>query len=241
MRLSKTVWLILGIGIFAIAFATLYIFYSRQGNEQEQLDDNLMTTQFALSKVITQKENQESELTQWESQLTQLESELAQATSVLAESKRSFPESVESIEYDERLFKIADDWDLEITILTASEPGGKTVEVKVEDIKVEGITFSVTSFGVEVKGKAPKSPFETEKEFKNYIDETVDDILDFINTITTDEYFTTATKELVNMDIPEPPTDEEIEEEEITEEQIIEKAEELLATIKLVIYSYRGE
>jgi hypothetical protein len=160
---------------------------------------------------------------------------------VLAESKKSFPESVESIEYDERLFKIADDWDLEITILTASAPGSQRVEVKVEDIKVEGITFSVTSFGVEVKGKAPKSPFETEKEFKNYIDETVDDILDFINTITTDEYFTTATIDLVNMDIPEPLTDEEIEEEEMTEEQIIEKAEELLATIKLVIYSYRGE
>ena len=241
LRLSKTAQLVLGIGIFVIALVSLYVIYSRQGSEQEQLDDNLLVTQATLPKVVSEKENQERQLTQLESQLTQLESELAQATSVLAESRKSFPESVESIEYDERLFKIADEWNLEITSLTASEPDDEKVKVEVEDIKVEGITFSVTYFEVEVKGKAPELPFKTEAEYETYIDETVDDILDFIHTIRTDEYFTNATLELVNMDIPEPLTDEEIEEKEMTEEAIIEKAEKLTATIRLVIYSYKGE
>jgi len=190
MRLSKTAWLILGIGIFVIAFATLYMLYSRQADEQEQLRDSLSVAQDALPQLISEREDLESQLTQWESQL-------AQATSSLVKIEARFPESVQSIEYDERLFEIADDCDLEITSLTASEPGEE---------KVEDVTYAVTSFGVEVEGE-------------------VADILDFVNAIATSEYFTTATMEMVNMDIPEP------EEEE----------DKPSATIELVIYSYKGE
>ena len=53
-------------------------------------------------------------------------------------------------------------------------------------------------------------PFETEEEVQNYIDVTVDNILTFITTIVTDKDFTTATVELVNMNIHVPLTDEEI-------------------------------
>ncbi|GAH59611.1 unnamed protein product, partial [marine sediment metagenome] len=38
MRLSKTAWLILGIGIFVIAFGSLFMGYSRQSGEQERLE-----------------------------------------------------------------------------------------------------------------------------------------------------------------------------------------------------------
>jgi len=192
MKLSRTAWLILGIGVFIITFASLYMVYFQQGREQEQLDDSLLAAQATLPTLVSEKEG-------WESQLTRLKSQLARATSLLADSKTSFPKSVESIEYDEELFKIADGWGLEITSLTASEPGDK---------KVEDVTFSVTFFVVDVEGE-------------------VADILRFINTIATSEYFASATIELVNMDIPEPTTDGE--------------EEKPSATITLVIYSYKGE
>jgi len=186
MRLSKTAWLILGIGIFVIAFATLYMVYSQQSGEQEQLNSSLAVAQGALPQLVSEREDLESQLTQWESQL-------AQATSSLAKIEARFPESVQSIEYDERLFKLADDCDLEITSLTASEPSEE---------KVENVTYSITSFGVDVRGE-------------------VADILDFINAIATSEYFTTATMEMVDMDIPEPEEEEEEEKPTATIELVI--------------------
>lgn len=195
MRLSKTAWLILGAGIFIIAFATLYMVYSRRSGEQEQLNSSLAVAQGALPQLISEREDLESQLTQWESQLTE-------ATSSLAKIEARFPESVQSIEYDERLFELADDCDLEITSLTASEPSSKKVKVEAEDIKVEDITYATTSFRVEVRGE-------------------VDDILDFINAIATGEHFITATVESVDMDIPEPEEGEEAEKPTATIELVI--------------------
>jgi hypothetical protein len=149
---------------------------------------------------------------------------------------------VESIEVDELLFGIAWDWGLEITSLTASEPSDLkvAVEVETEDIEVEDVTYLVTSFTVDVKGKAPESDLKTE-EYKAYIDKAVDDILNFIHTIVTHRDFDTATVELVNIVIPDPISEEE--KEGLTEEQIEEREgmQAPSATINLVIYSYKGE
>ncbi len=205
MRLSKTAWLILGIGIFVIAFGSLYMVYSRQSGEREQLNNSLLVAQATLPKVVSEKEDWESQLSQLESQLTSLESELAQATSLLDSTEASFQEPVESIESDEELFKIAGYWDLEIISLTAEEP---TDEV------VDNITYSITPFTVDVEGE-------------------VADILDFISTITTDEYFIAATVELVSIVVPEPLTEKD--KEGLTEGEMPS------ATIKLVIYGYKGE
>lgn len=207
MKLSKTAWLILGIGIFVIAFASLYMVYFQQGREQERLNDSLSVAQQTLPKLASEKDDWERQLTQLGSQLARLKSELARATSRLADSRTSFPKSVESIEYGEELFRIADGCDLVITEFTSSEPGDKKVEVEAGDIKVEDVTYFVTSFTVDVEGE-------------------VTDILDFINTIATSEYFASATIELVNMDIPEP---------------VAEGEEKPSATITLVIYGYQGE
>ena len=189
MKLTRTAWLILGIGIFVIAAGTLSWVYFQQKDEQERLDENLLLENSTLSALVSQKGNLES-------QLTQLESELAEAESLLDEAEAKFPESVESIEYDEILFGIADDWGLEITSLTASEPS---------DEEVDDVTYSVTSFEVVVRGEVP-------------------DILDFIGTIATSDDFTTATVELVDMEVPCPGEEEKPS-----------------ATINLVIYSYEGE
>ena len=200
MKLSRTAWLILGIGIFVIAFVSLYVVYLQQGREQQRLDDSLSLAQATLPTLVTERDD----LT---SQLSQSESELAQAQSLLYEVKAKFDDSVESIEYGEELFNIADDCDLEITNLTASEPSDEEVEsITYSDEEVESVTYSITSFTVEVEG-------------------TVAHILDFINTIATDEYFINATIELVKMEVPEPG----------------EGQEKPSATIDLIIYGYKGE
>jgi hypothetical protein len=184
--------------------------YSRQVSEQQELEASLAAAQARWPQVISARQAAEAELTQWQDKL-------AEATSLLAKSEAKFPESAESIKYDELLFDIADVCDLEVMSLTASEPSDK---------KVEDVTYIVTSFDLEVE--AAGSPPGTVAKFETYIDETVANILDFINTIATGEDFTTATVELVNIDIPEPMTEGE-------------EAEKPTATIKITIYSYKGE
>lgn len=187
MKLSKTAWLMLGVGVFIIAFASLYTIYSGQSGEQERLNSSLATAQVLLPKLIDEREDLEVELTQWEEKLDE-------ATLSLSISEARFPRSVESIEYDERLFRMAYDCDLQVVELIASEPRTK---------KIEEITYTVTTFEVVVRSNraAPK----TAAGFEPYIDETVANILDFIDTVATSESFTNATIELVSMADLEPP------------------------------------
>jgi len=217
MKLSKIAWLILVIGIFVIASGSLYWLYLQEGPKQEELSEQLSAVQAKIPKLAAERANLESTL-------TELEDKLAQATSQLRTAKAVFPAAVESIEVDELLFGIANDWGLEIISLTASEPSDLevAVEMETEDIEVEDVTYLVTSFDVDVKGE-------------------VSDILNFIHTIVTHRDFDTATVEIVSIVIPDPVSEEE--KEGLSKEEI-EEREEMdtpSANIKLVIYSYKEE
>jgi len=214
MKLGKTAWIILVTGVFIIAIGSVYWLYLQEGPKQTELNAQLSVVQAQLPKLAAERASLESTL-------TELEDKLAQVTSQLKTAKAVFPGSVQSIEVDELLFGMADNWGLEITSLTASEPSDLEVEIEVEmeDIEVEDITYLVTSFTVKVEGE-------------------VTDILDFIHTIVTHRDFDTATVELVNITVPEPLT--EAEKEELSEEEIAER-EMPSATIRLIIYSYQGE
>ena len=201
MKLGKIAWLILGIGILVIALGSLYTVYRGQVQDQEKVNNSLSLAQVTLSKLATERANLESTL-------TEIENKLTQATSRLKPAKAAFPTSMESIEVDEQLFRIAKDWGLEVISLTASKPDDEKVKVEVGDTEVGDVTYFVTSFTIAVKGE-------------------VSDILDFINTIVTRDDFNTATIEMVNIKVPEPPTEEE-------------EAEKPSATIQLVIYGYKG-
>jgi hypothetical protein len=135
MRLSRTAWLVLGIGIFVIALATLYTVYSRQSSEQEELKKSLAGAH--LPKLISQREALES-------QLTEQQSRLAEAQSSLSTAQASFPKLPASIDYDEVLSEIAHDYSLEVMSMAAAEPREK---------KVEDVTYIVISFEVEVRGE----------------------------------------------------------------------------------------
>jgi hypothetical protein len=173
MKLSKTAWWILGIGFFILAAIILVTLFYGQSNEAKQLEENLQMTQGILTTLTSDKE----EMT---NQLAQLEDELDDAQLAFNQGQAKFPKAVMSIEYDEEIFSVADDYNLEVLSITASEPRG---------IKLSDITFLGTYFEVEVRG-------------------SMSNILSFINNVATGGYFNAATIELVNMEGPEPGQDE---------------------------------
>ncbi len=174
MKLSKIAWWILGVGVFIIASVVLLMLHTGQSSDTEQLKDNLAVTENLLTNLTADRENLNS-------QLTQLYNQLDEAEAAYLQSKANFPKAVMSIEYDEELFFIADDYDLEVMSLTASEPHEK---------EIEDTTYYNTIFEVEVRGE-------------------VLNILLFINNVATGGYFNSATVELVSMEVPEPDVDEQ--------------------------------
>jgi DNA-binding protein YbaB len=223
MKLSRTVWIVLGVAVFIIGFVVLYMMYSRQITEQEQLKSRVASNQATFSKLVTEKENWQTQLVKLQSELAQRQSALTQANLTLSQAKTGWPTSAESIEYDEKLFEMADAWKLDITIVTAAEPAEE---------EVEDITFTVASFTVQVTGKPLETPFKEAKDYRDYLYDTVDDILAFVHTIVNDKNFASAGIELVNMQVPEP----------LTKEDIAGNAEQKSPTAKitLTIYTYKG-
>jgi type II secretory pathway pseudopilin PulG len=138
MKISRKVWLIIGIAIFVIALVSLVRIYSQQVREQEQLSVSLAAQQ-ALLRGLTVSKNE-------------TEKQLAQAESLFNTSQVKFPKALESIEYGEDFFKIAygqnlyamaDGCGVSLTSLTASQPTDKTAGT---------VTYSVASFAVQVEG-----------------------------------------------------------------------------------------
>ena len=147
MKLSKKVWLIVVIVIFAIVLGVLFSIYAGQAAERGELQNRL--------------DDDEDDKQALNITLDDLKDDLASAESELKKYRAEFPESVESIEYGEDLFEIADDCNVDLTSLSPSAPTSK---------KVGAVTYSVSSFALVVKGN-------------------IDDILDFIYAIRTGEGF----------------------------------------------------
>jgi len=147
MKLSRKATLIVVIVVFAIALGVLFYIYSSQNKERAGLNERLSWAQTLLPTLVDNRETKEDELTQ--------------AESLLAAGQAQFPESMQSIEYDDDLFEIADDCNVSLTQVTASKPATKTVGA---------VTYSVSTFVVVVNGG-------------------IDNIMDFIYAIRTGDDF----------------------------------------------------
>jgi len=198
--------------VLAIGIFAIAIIFLYRMNLEREAEHEQLTTQIAAAQAILP--DLEAEKAELEGQLNQLQVEMAQAKASLNRGKANFPDGIDSIRYDELLSQMARDRDLEMMRLSTSEPGTKS----------EGdVTFTVTTFDMEVHG-------------------AVADIIDFIDAIAIGDDFTTATVELVSINIPEPLTLQE--KEGLTEQEGEEEEEELgspSATIKMNIYTYEGE
>jgi hypothetical protein len=210
MKVSKTALLVLGIGIFIIVFATLFTLYSGQSAEQALLSKNLAASQGFLPELLAEKDDLDDQLAQWEGELDEVMLELSQ-------SEGRFPKSVESIEYDEVIFKLAEQSGLLIINLMASDPMEEVVEGT-------DIIYNITT--IEVVVRNGDSPPASAGDFEIYIDETVDKALEFIHLIVTTPDFGVATIKMVAVEALDPP--EELDGSETGPE----------ATIKLAIYGF---
>lgn len=168
MRLGRTAWLVLGIGVFVIAFATLFTIYFQQSAEGEELENSLAGAQTQLAKLISGRESLEA-------QLTQQQSKLNSARALLNSARASFPSLGASIDYDEVLSELADDYNLEVLSMSADKPREK---------EVDDITFLVVSFEVKVKGE-------------------VNSILNMVSAIAEDDRLASATVETVDIEVPQ--------------------------------------
>jgi hypothetical protein len=147
MKRNSKGTLIVIIVVFAVALGVLFYIYSNQNGERAELSARLSLAQTLLPNLVDNRETKEDELTQ--------------AESLLAAVQAQFPTSVQSIEYDDDLFEIADDCNVILTKVTASQPGTKTVGA---------VTYSFSSFGLAVQG-------------------SIDNIMDFIYAIRTGDDF----------------------------------------------------
>jgi hypothetical protein len=159
MNVSRKVGLVLGAIVIVAALAVVGVFYFRQAGERADLNDRLDRAQTLLPSLTKQKQD--------------LEGELASAQSSLDTSRAEFPESVDSIEYGEYLFEIADDCNVVLASLSFPKPAAK---------KVGTVTYYVVSLSLPVSG-------------------TMANIFEFIDTIRTDDRFASTDVKSVSMNV----------------------------------------
>jgi hypothetical protein len=219
MKVSKLTWLILGIGILVIALGAMGMVYRGQSGERKDVEASLVQAQSVLPDLVAQN-------TALQAQSDELNARVAAARGLLSEAESGFALSVESIETGQELCKVADEKGLAVIDFTSDKPGSR---------KLNGITYSVTSFSITVEGgKIAEPGFGTAAAYKAYLDKTTADIMGYVTGIATDKYFGSFTVEGVSIDIPELISDDEV----VSMGAGVPKPS---ATVAIAVYCYQGE
>ena len=121
MKLSKTGWLLLTIGIFAVMFASMGATQSKQLSQQDQLNEELLLAKQRLDSF---------QIEQLSSQRNELEEELSQIISQSRShpAKLTLSQSVDSTTTSYNLFGIAKTCGVEITAITSPGLSGESLE-----------------------------------------------------------------------------------------------------------------
>jgi len=159
MKLSNKVWIIVGVGIIVVLLAIVSMVYFRQVAEQQGLEDRLDA---ATARSITLALDKQD-----------LEGQLSQAQSLVDTSQAQYPQAIESIEYGEYIFEIAEECNLSLASLIFPKPGSVTQG---------SVTYSVVSLSLPVSG-------------------ALEDIFEFIDTIKTDPRFASTRVKSVNLSV----------------------------------------
>jgi len=134
LKLSKTSWLLLTIGIFIITFAGLGIVRYQQIQEENQLGKELTLTETELNGF---------QLEQLSYQQAELEKQLSQATSQFETTKAMLSQPTGSIYTSGVLFDTAEAYGVEVTELGSSSLASG---------ELEGVPCSVLSLTARVEG-----------------------------------------------------------------------------------------
>lgn len=134
MKLSKTSWLVITIGIFVIFFAGLGVVRFQQVHEQNQLLGEITLAEQELDGFHRE---------QLSSQEIELERQLDQATSQSEAVKAIFSQPIKSVAASSILFDMAEAYNLEVTEMSSLGPASDSLD---------GIDCSVISLTARVEG-----------------------------------------------------------------------------------------
>ena len=137
LKLSKTSWIILGVGVFIVALAVLGITRSQQAKEQATLEDELEMSQTSLA--LMQIDEMQAELAGLEQTVAEEQAELDLASNLLNQT-------VVSVDVTDEFFSIA------------SACGVLVVNISTSPIApniYEGLGLSATSLSAALEGDLP--------------------------------------------------------------------------------------
>ena len=231
MKAEKLAYWVLGGAVLAVALVGLYMVNRGHVREQAELSGTIQAAQVSFPQLvagnrglINQLNQQNKDLTDQlnraktdlTDQLNRAKAELGNAESQLAGVKTSLanatarvPQSVQSIEYAERLFAMAASKGLTIQVVTSTEPAQ-------EKGPSSPLSFTLVNFSVDIRGN-------------------LGDIVDLVGILATDQAFSTATIRSVSVTVPEPLT--AAEKAELTPAEVTE-LEMPSAAIALAVYGY---
>ena len=151
MKLGKTSWIVLTVGIILVAFGSLGIARAQQVDERQRLDDELAVAEVRLSKL---------QLNQLRSQQSELEKQSEQISLQLTAAKDNFRQPIESIEVTDTLFEIAGASGVEIIDYGSSDLGTGTIEgINCSIIRLNmvarGTVFNLINFVIKLNNDFP--------------------------------------------------------------------------------------
>ena len=146
MKLSKTSWLILSIGIFIVIIAGLGLTRSQQLQAQSQLDEELGVAEMRLNKLGVEELRLQQE---------DLQRQLDERIAELAEAKDKMRQTVESIDVTDEFFEIAQSCYVKIDSISSSNIksdkfGNINCSVITINALVEGETSNIINFVIKL-------------------------------------------------------------------------------------------
>ena len=211
MKLGKTSWLILIVGVVIVAFASLGLARSRQVSEHEQLNEELTVAEMRLTNV---------KLTELQARQGELEAQLDEATAQRKAAEDNLSPSNESIDVTDFLFVIAQACDVVINDINSSD---------LSSDKLAEVSFSVIRLSINVEGEV-SSLISFVTRLNNDFTTGVVDSVDISIPGITEEEVEGETEEEANG----------VETENSTEPEPEPEPGIPSASIRLSVYSYQG-
>ncbi|MDD4230771.1 MAG: hypothetical protein PHG45_05260 [Dehalococcoidales bacterium] len=150
MKLSSRTWVILLFVLILAGAVVLYMMYNNKLDERERALDSKAQAELFIPALESQKAGLEEELAGLEQEYAELNQRLEElnitlesASNTLAESQNRLRLVVESIEYGEQLFALAESTGVEITSIVVSDPGTG---------RISGINYDITGMHMEISG-----------------------------------------------------------------------------------------
>jgi len=136
-KLSKTVCMVLIIGVLVVAFGILGVARANQVQEQQRLEDELSMAETRLSKIQIQE---------LRSQKDELEEQMEKVVSELGATRDNLRQSIDSITVVESLFAVAEASGVEITDVSSTP---------LSSGNLEGVECSTIQLSMNVDGDVP--------------------------------------------------------------------------------------